>query len=52
VSQCIVDRGPGAAAIEWAVCALVQQRFRYNPARNQQGEAVAGWAGYRQVPPR
>jgi protein TonB len=52
VSQCIVDRGTGVPAIDSAVCALVQQRFRYSPARNQQGEAVAGWAGYRQVPPR
>ena len=52
VSQCIVDRGTGVASIDSAVCALVQQRFRYSPARNQSGQAVAGWAGYRQVPPR
>jgi len=52
VSQCLVDRGTGVASIDSAVCALVQQRFRYSPARNQGGQAVAGWAGYRQVPPR
>ncbi len=52
VSDCIVDRGTGVEAIDSAVCALVKQRFRYSPARNRSGEAVAGWAGYRQVPPR
>ncbi len=52
VTQCIVDRGTGVAAIDSSVCDLVQQRFRYSPARNASGQAVAGWAGYRQVPPR
>ena len=52
VSQCIVDRGTGVAAIDSSVCAMVQQRFRYSPALDRSGQAVAGWAGYRQVPPR
>ena len=52
VSQCIVDRGTGIPPIDSAVCAIVQQRFRYSPALNGGGQPVAGWAGYRQVPPR
>jgi len=52
VSECIVDRGTGNPAIDSAVCGLVHQRFRYRPALNRAGQAVAGWHGYRQVPPR
>ncbi|MGI8705195.1 MAG: energy transducer TonB [Sphingomicrobium sp.] len=52
VSECIVDRGTGNAAIDSTVCNLVRQRFRYRPALNRAGQAVAGWHGYRQVPPR
>ena len=52
VTQCIVDRGTGNPAIDSTVCATVQQRFRYSPALNRSGQPVAGWAGYRQVPPR
>jgi len=52
VAQCIVDRGTGVPTIDSAVCAMVQQRFRYSPALDRSGQPVAGWAGYRQVPPR
>jgi periplasmic protein TonB len=52
VSECIVDRGTGIPAIDSTVCGLVHQRFRYRPALNRAGQAVAGWHGYRQVPPR
>lgn len=52
VIQCIVDRGTGNPAIDSDVCAIVQSRFRYSPARNASGQAVAGWSGYRQDPPR
>jgi protein TonB len=52
VSDCIVDRGTGVPTIDSTVCALVRERFRYSPARNRTGQAVAGWSGYRQVPPR
>jgi protein TonB len=52
VSQCIVDRGTGVAAIDSEVCGLVQQRLRFRPALNRAGEAVAGWFGYGQTPPR
>jgi protein TonB len=52
VAECIIDRGTGDAAIDSTVCNLIHDRFRYSPARNRNGEAVAGWSGYRQVPPR
>jgi protein TonB len=52
VIQCIVDRGTGSPAIDAAVCNTVQTRFRYRPAANRFGAPVAGWAGYRQTPPR
>lgn len=52
VIQCIVDRGTGVPAIDSQVCATVQARLRYSPARNAAGQAVAGWSGYRQDPPR
>jgi protein TonB len=52
VSECIVDRGTGVPRIDSEVCSLVHMRFRYRPAMNRYGQAVAGWAGYRQTPPR
>ena len=52
VNQCLVDRGTGNPAIDSAVCNVVQQRFRFSPARSSDGQAVAGWFGYRQVAPR
>ena len=51
ISQCFVDRGTGVAAIDSELCRLTQFRFRYRPAYNRYGQAVAGWAGYRQTPP-
>ena len=52
VIQCIVDRGTGNAGIDAQVCATVKARLRYSPARNASGQAVAGWSGYVQEPPR
>ena len=52
VIQCITDRGTGNPAIDSAVCSQVQSRFRYRPALSRSGQPVAGWAGYRQTPPR
>jgi protein TonB len=52
VIECIVDRGTGVAAIDSEVCAQVHARFRYRPALSRSGQPVAGWAGYRQTPPR
>jgi len=52
IIQCFVDRGTGYPTIDSTICRLTQQRFRYRPAINRSGQAVAGWAGYRQTPPR
>src|SRR6266542_1012535 len=40
VSECIIDRGTGVAAIDSEVCALVHQRLRFRPAANQMGQPV------------
>ena len=52
VIQCIVDRGTGNPSIDSLACNLVRTRFRYRPALSRSGQPVAGWAGYRQTPPR
>jgi protein TonB len=52
VSECIVDRGTGVATIDSAMCSLARDRLRFRPALNRSGQAVAGWFGYAQPPPR
>jgi protein TonB len=52
VSECIIDRGTGATAIDSEICNLAYQRLRFRPALNRAGQPVAGWFGYRQSPPR
>jgi protein TonB len=52
VAECIVDRGTGVTAIDSEICSLVHQRLRFRPALNRSGQAVAGWFGYGQTPPR
>jgi len=52
ITQCIVDQGTGNPAIDSQVCSIVQQRLRYRPALDRNGQRVADWAGYGQEPPR
>ena len=52
VSECIIDRRSGVAAIDAEICNLAHQRLRFRPALNRSGQAVAGWFGYRQTAPR
>jgi len=52
VSECIIDRATGVAAIDSEICNLAYQRLRFRPALSQGGQPVAGWFGYRQTPPR
>ena len=52
VSECAVDRGTGVASIDSTICDLARQRLRFRPALNRSGQAVAGWFGYAQPPPR
>ena len=42
VTSCEILESSGSAALDTASCALVTQRFRYEPARNAQGKAVPG----------
>ncbi len=52
VSECNVLRGTGVAAIDAMMCNIAHDRLRFRPAVNRSGQAVAGWFGYAQRPPR
>jgi protein TonB len=40
VDQCRVARSSGYAAVDGATCRLLEQRFRFRPARNAAGQAI------------
>lgn len=48
VTACRVIRSSGRADFDDTTCRLILQRFRFNPARNAAGEAVATVYGWRQ----
>lgn len=48
VTRCTVARSSGNAALDATTCRLAQARFRYAPARDREGRAVADVAGWRQ----
>src|SRR5215218_624895 len=52
VSECNVLRGTGNGSIDNAMCNIAHDRLRFRPALNRSGQAVAGWFGYAQRPPR
>jgi protein TonB len=52
VMECTVDRGTGVAAIDSVMCNIARDRLRFRPALNRSGQAVPGWFGYAQRPPR
>jgi periplasmic protein TonB len=52
VEECTVDRGTGEPGIDSALCNIAHARLRFRPALNRGGQAVAGWFGYAQPPPR
>ena len=52
VIECTVDRGTGLPFIDNALCNIAHDRLRFRPAVNRNGQAVAGWFGYAQRPPR
>ena len=41
VDQCRIERTSGYAVLDEATCRLVTQRYRFRPARNAAGEAIA-----------
>jgi protein TonB len=45
-SACAVTKSSGSAELDQATCRLIMHRFRYAPARDQSGKAVAGIATY------
>ncbi len=52
ISECNVLRGTGNPAIDGSMCNIAHDRLRFRPALNASGQAVAGWFGYAQRPPR
>ncbi len=56
VSDCRITRSSGNASLDRTTCTLIEQRFRFEPARDTEGKPVAGVAGWRQdwwlEPPR
>lgn len=46
--NCRVVRSSGNADRDSITCRLIEKRFRYEPARNREGEAVPDIAGWRQ----
>lgn len=42
VSDCQITRSTGHAGLDQATCTKVSQRARFNPARNESGQNVAG----------
>lgn len=57
--DCAVTRSSGVESLDATTCRLVEQRFRYAPARNAAGSPIAEQRGWRQtwwldgsVPPR
>ncbi|HEX9946834.1 MAG TPA: energy transducer TonB [Allosphingosinicella sp.] len=49
VSACRLARSSGSADLDEATCRLARERFRYSPARDSQGRAVADTVGWKQI---
>ncbi|WP_166041008.1 energy transducer TonB, partial [Sphingosinicella sp. YJ22] len=49
VSNCRVTRSSGNAALDQTTCRLIEQRFRWTPARDAQGRPVAEERGWQQT---
>lgn len=48
VTRCRVSRSSGDAALDSTTCRLIEDRFRFRPATNARGEAIASEYGWRQ----
>ena len=48
VTGCLVTRSSGDAALDQTTCRLIEDRFRFKPATNAAGDAVASTYGWRQ----
>ncbi len=49
VSKCRIVKSSGNAEIDTATCRLIEQRFRYEPARNKAGQAIDDVTGWQQT---
>jgi periplasmic protein TonB len=49
VRNCRVHRSSGSAALDQTTCRLIEQRFRWTPARDARGNPVAEEAGWQQT---
>lgn len=49
VSGCRVTRSSGDASLDETTCRLIEERFRFKPATNAAGEAIASPYGWRQT---
>ncbi len=48
VTSCHVTKSSGDGDLDRTTCALIEQRFRFRPATNAAGEAIASTYGWRQ----
>jgi protein TonB len=48
-SKCRIVKSSGNAAIDAATCRLIEQRFRYEPARNRAGQPISDVTGWQQT---
>ncbi|HET9427014.1 MAG TPA: TonB family protein [Allosphingosinicella sp.] len=48
VASCTVTRSSGSPDLDSTTCRLIQQRFRFTPARDNQGRAIASVTGWQQ----
>jgi protein TonB len=48
VSQCRIKRSSGRSDLDATTCRLIEQRFRYEPARDRNGRAVDHITGWQQ----
>ena len=48
VSRCIVTRSSGHVALDSTTCRLIEQRFRFEPARDLNGRPIASTFGWQQ----
>lgn len=49
VTDCTIQVSSGNAPLDASTCRLIEQRFRYRPARNSAGQTVADRTGWQQI---
>jgi protein TonB len=49
VANCTIKKSSGNAELDATTCRLIEQRFRYKPARNKNGEPIDDRTGWQQT---